>query len=45
MLTHNLGYPRIGSHRELKQALEQYWSGTLSLETLLQAGKTLRRDQ
>src|SRR5918996_1144387 len=45
MLTHNLGYPRIGSHRELKQALEQYWLGTLSLETLLQEGKTLRRDQ
>ncbi|HZC00444.1 MAG TPA: 5-methyltetrahydropteroyltriglutamate--homocysteine S-methyltransferase, partial [Gammaproteobacteria bacterium] len=45
MLTHNLGYPRIGSHRGLKHALEQYWSGTLSLETLLQAGKILRRDQ
>ena len=27
MLTHNLGYPRIGSHRELKKASEMYWSG------------------
>ena len=27
MLTHNLGYPRIGSHRELKKANEQYWAG------------------
>ncbi|MNJ95202.1 5-methyltetrahydropteroyltriglutamate--homocysteine methyltransferase [compost metagenome] len=30
MLTHNLGYPRIGSNRELKKACEQYWSGKLS---------------
>ena len=26
----NLGYPRIGPQRELKRALEQYWSGSLS---------------
>ena len=25
MLTHNLGYPRMGSHRELKKACEHHW--------------------
>jgi 5-methyltetrahydropteroyltriglutamate--homocysteine methyltransferase len=43
MLTHNLGYPRIGSHRELKKACEQYWSGQISYEQLLTAGRQLRR--
>lgn len=42
MLTHNLGYPRIGSQRELKKASEQYWAGTLSLAELQQAGRRLR---
>lgn len=27
--TANLGFPRIGTRRQLKQALEQYWSGKL----------------
>ncbi len=43
MLTHNLGYPRIGSHRELKTACEQYWAGKISLKDLLEAGKILRQ--
>ena len=34
MITHNLGYPRIGSQRELKRASEQYWSGKISMEEL-----------
>ena len=42
MQTHNLGYPRIGSQRELKKASEQYWSGKISVEQLLQTGKTIR---
>ena len=25
----NLGFPRIGRHRELKSALERFWSGDL----------------
>ena len=29
MQTNNLGYPRIGSNRELKKACEQYWSGKI----------------
>jgi 5-methyltetrahydropteroyltriglutamate--homocysteine methyltransferase len=31
------GYPRIGKHRELKRALEGYWSGKLSEPDLLAA--------
>ena len=43
MQTHNLGYPRIGSQRELKKASEQYWSGKIPAQQLLQTGKTIRR--
>ncbi len=32
--THNLGYPRIGEHRELKKATEAHWKGKLSVEEL-----------
>lgn len=42
MLTNNLGYPRIGSSRELKKASELYWSGKTPIENLLQAGKEIR---
>ena len=34
MIAHNLGYPRIGSQRELKKANENYWSGKISLADL-----------
>ena len=42
MKTHNLGYPRIGSQRELKKASEKYWSGKIPLQELLDTGKRLR---
>ena len=42
MLTHNLGYPRIGSQRELKKASESYWSGKSSQKSLLIAGRLIR---
>ncbi|MEO8892049.1 MAG: 5-methyltetrahydropteroyltriglutamate--homocysteine S-methyltransferase, partial [Coleofasciculaceae cyanobacterium] len=35
--TATLGYPRIGKNREVKKALEAFWSGKLNAETLLQA--------
>ncbi|HEY9712423.1 MAG TPA: 5-methyltetrahydropteroyltriglutamate--homocysteine S-methyltransferase, partial [Chroococcales cyanobacterium] len=38
----NLGYPRIGFKRELKTALEKFWSGQISEEDLLNTGKSLR---
>jgi len=44
MLTQNLGYPRIGSHRELKKACEQYWLGKTGLRNVLTVGKQIRHD-
>jgi 5-methyltetrahydropteroyltriglutamate--homocysteine methyltransferase len=44
MQTHNLGYPRIGSKRELKKACEQYWSGKISQEELQQAARVIRAE-
>ena len=41
MQTHILGYPRIGSKRELKKACEQYWSGKILLEELLTTGRNI----
>jgi 5-methyltetrahydropteroyltriglutamate--homocysteine methyltransferase len=43
VLTHNLGFPRIGTHRELKFALEAYWKGESSADDLLAAGSALRQ--
>ncbi|TRX01198.1 5-methyltetrahydropteroyltriglutamate--homocysteine S-methyltransferase [Flavobacterium gawalongense] len=43
MKTNNLGYPRIGSNRELKKACESYWAGKISVEELLTAGATIRK--
>ncbi len=42
MLTHTLGFPRMGRNRELKKALEAYWKGALSREELLVTGRALR---
>jgi len=44
MLTQNLGYPRIGSQRELKKASESYWSGKSTLNNLLAVGKNIRQE-
>ncbi|KFF21761.1 5-methyltetrahydropteroyltriglutamate--homocysteine S-methyltransferase [Chryseobacterium sp. JM1] len=41
MQTHLLGSPRIGRHRELKKACEQYWSGKTSLNELRETGKNI----
>nr|WP_315219717.1 5-methyltetrahydropteroyltriglutamate--homocysteine S-methyltransferase [uncultured Flavobacterium sp.] len=43
MKTNNLGYPRIGSNRELKRASELYWAGEISAEELIEVGKEIRR--
>ena len=40
---HALGFPRIGAQRELKFALEAYWRGEASLDTLKAQGARLRR--
>jgi len=40
--TQNLGYPRIGEHRELKKATESYWKGLISQEELVSTAFKLR---
>ncbi|WP_199121261.1 5-methyltetrahydropteroyltriglutamate--homocysteine S-methyltransferase [Pedobacter sp. ASV28] len=44
MQTQNLGYPRIGSQRELKKACESYWAGATGYKNVLQVGKNIRRE-
>ena len=39
----NLGFPRIGAHRELKKALESYWKGELNEHALKDVAKELRK--
>lgn len=44
MLTQNLGYPRIGSQRELKKVCENYWAGKTAYSNVLQVGKNIRHE-
>lgn len=44
MKTNNLGYPRIGSNRELKKSSELYWAGKISAEELLATAATIRKE-
>jgi len=38
----NLGFPRIGLHRELKKALESYWKGDIDAASLHATARDLR---
>jgi 5-methyltetrahydropteroyltriglutamate--homocysteine methyltransferase len=38
----NLGFPRIGFHRELKKGLEKYWSAEISEQELLEITLSIR---
>lgn len=38
-----IGYPRIGKRRELKRALEQYWSGAIDEAALEAVGREIRQ--
>ena len=40
--TQNLGYPRIGAHRELKRAIEAHWAGRLTEDQLHSEAVRLR---
>ncbi|NDV25324.1 5-methyltetrahydropteroyltriglutamate--homocysteine S-methyltransferase [Desulfovibrio sp. JC010] len=42
MLTHTLGYPRMGSNRELKKKLESYWRGESGRDDLSLTARKLR---
>ena len=44
MLTQNLGYPRIGSQRELKKTCENYWAGKTGYKNVLETGAAIRRE-
>lgn len=44
MLMQNLGYPRIGSHRELKKSRENYWAGKTGYKNVLEVGKNIRQE-
>ncbi len=42
VITHHLGFPRIGMKRDLKWALERYWKGEINLETLKEESQRIR---
>lgn len=42
MLTHNLGYPRIGINRDLKKVVESYWKGDIQTSKLVESTEALR---
>ncbi|TKI07138.1 5-methyltetrahydropteroyltriglutamate--homocysteine S-methyltransferase [Martelella alba] len=42
ILSHTLGFPRVGLHRELKKAQESYWAGEISQQELRAVGRELR---
>ena len=42
MLSHNLGYPRVGSQRELKKASEQFWAGKIDKDALQKIARQIR---
>jgi 5-methyltetrahydropteroyltriglutamate--homocysteine methyltransferase len=43
ILTHSLGYPRMGAHRQLKKSLEAYWRGKETEAELQKTASDLRR--
>ncbi|QIP16128.1 5-methyltetrahydropteroyltriglutamate--homocysteine S-methyltransferase [Spirosoma aureum] len=43
MIAHNLGYPRIGSHRELKRACEQLWANKITRQQLQEIGRQIQQ--
>ena len=44
MKTHVLGYPRIGSKRELKKACEKYWKGKIPINELKEVASQIKKD-
>lgn len=44
MQTQNLGYPRIGSQRQLKKACEQYWAGKIDFRDLQKIAFKIREE-
>lgn len=44
-ISHNLGFPRIGSHRQLKFSSESYWRGDITQHQLHQSIADLQQQQ
>lgn len=44
VVTHNLGFPRIGAKRELKWAVERYWKGEIDQNSLAAEGRKIRNN-
>ncbi|GAO43350.1 5-methyltetrahydropteroyltriglutamate--homocysteine S-methyltransferase [Flavihumibacter petaseus] len=44
MLTHNLGYPRIGGQRQLKKACEQYWAAAIDGPSLHEVARRIKNN-
>ncbi len=43
ILTQTLGYPRIGTDRELKKALEGHWKGKIAADELLETFQSVQK--
>ena len=43
VISANLGFPRIGTDRELKKAVEAYWKGKLSQDELSETAQNIRK--
>jgi 5-methyltetrahydropteroyltriglutamate--homocysteine methyltransferase len=43
MKTSILGYPRVGDHRELKKAIENYWKGKIDIDELSIISSEIRK--
>lgn len=44
MISSNIGFPRIGTNRQLKKALEDYWAGQSTAEQLSATTVSLRKE-
>lgn len=44
ILTHNLGFPRMGKNRDLKKAVEKFWRDPTARHDLLQTASRLRQE-
>ncbi|KAL2916281.1 methionine-synthesizing 5-methyltetrahydropteroyltriglutamate--homocysteine methyltransferase [Polyrhizophydium stewartii] len=42
VIASNLGFPRMGSNRDLKKLVEAYWGGKITADALLAGAKALR---
>lgn len=43
-IAHSLGFPRIGTKRQMKFAVEEYWKGEISAESLMEKGREIRQE-